>query len=116
MKTAAIALILAALLSGCYTVRPCETAKIQCVQYANAAWRAEHRAGNRCEVVICRLKGSTKLHAVVAVWCDGVERFYDPAFGFYRDDIGMIYGRADRPFRDAYDSWHNAEWVNGGEL
>ena len=93
----ALALLIAAILTGCGTIRlprPCETAKIGCIQYANAAWFAERLKGNKCEVVTCTLPGYTdERHALIAVREDGKERFYDPAFGFYRKNIGVEHYR-----------------------
>ena len=73
----AIALI--ALLSGCTTVPAYQTARVNCLQYANASCIAAMIEGQPAGVVHCYPLDIDGLHAVTWVLVDGEQIFWDAA-------------------------------------
>ena len=104
MIRALILTVLCATLSGCATTRPWESARIGCLQYANAACIAAIEDGYPAGVVSCTLPGTFTRHAVTVIIDDGKRLYWDAAFGRYRTraQLGKIHSMRDGPSRGAY--------------
>jgi hypothetical protein len=104
MKTA-IAILAAAILTGCATSRPWENAQIGCLEYANAACHAAAENGYLSGVVTCTPRGAMSRHAVTWIIEDGKTLYYDAAFRRYRTqrELGVTHSITDGPSRGSFD-------------
>ena len=100
-----IAMLSAAILTGCASTRPWEAATIGCLEHANAAVHAAAESGYLSGVVTCTPRGAMARHAVTWVIKDGKALYYDAAFRRYRTqrEIGTIHSITDGPSRGSFD-------------
>jgi len=104
-----IVILLIALLSGCATSQPWETADVSCLQNANAACIAAMRDGKAAGIIHCQPPGWRSRHAVTWVYYEGRQHFYDPSFGKYLDleTLGRIFRVTEGPSRGVFETFPN---------
>jgi len=104
---ALIVIVLAAILmtSGCASLGPWEDARLECLQYANAACISAMMDGYPAGIVSCTLPGTSVRHAVIWILKDGKQLFYDPSWGCYRSqkELGKVHGVTYGPSKGAFD-------------
>jgi hypothetical protein len=105
MTRALIAILSAAILTGCVSSRPWEHARIGCLQYANACAISAWQNGKISGVVICRQNGAQSRHAVTRIWHKGKWEYYDLSTHtpMLRWELGEIFEETIGPSRGAYD-------------